>query len=152
MRELERQRDKLDALFKRVESLDKDPELQAHFARYLCVLVSGFLENALEEIFGTYAEKQAAPSVANYVKSQLGNIQNPKMERILQLSGAFNPTWRKELGDTIPPEVRDAVDSVVNTRNQIAHGEQTGISYVTMQAYYEQIKKLVELLRRQCAV
>ena len=48
--------------------------------------------------------------------------------------------------------MKAAVESVVNTRHQIAHGEQTGISYVTMQAYYVQIKKLVELLRRQCAV
>ena len=103
MKELERQRDKLDALFQRVESLDNDFELQAHFARYLCVLVSGFLENALEEIFGTYAEKQASPSVANYVKRQLRHSRkNPNMEQIVQISGAFNPTWRNELESIIP--------------------------------------------------
>lgn len=152
MSELERQRDKLDALFKRVKDLDHDPELQAHFARYLCVLVSGYLENALEEIFGAYAEQQASRPVANYVKRQLGNIHNPKMDRILDLSGAFNDTWREELETTISPEVKAAVNSVVNNRNQIAHGKQTGISYVTMRDHYQRINDLIKILRTQCGV
>ena len=34
-------------------------ELQAHWGRYLCVLVAGFLENAIGEIYSEYARRAA---------------------------------------------------------------------------------------------
>jgi hypothetical protein len=59
-------------------------ELQAHWARYLCVLAAGFIENALTEVYSTYARSSASPSVSNYVEATLGKIQNPKSSRFLQ--------------------------------------------------------------------
>ncbi|MCG8348560.1 MAG: MAE_28990/MAE_18760 family HEPN-like nuclease, partial [Chloroflexales bacterium] len=149
-RELQRQRDQLDNLFKKVSGLQGDLELQAHFARYLCILVSGFLENAIITIYSTYAHDKAAPNVANYVETQLGRSQNPNMERILQVSGAFNPQWRSDIENNLPGEVKDSVNSIVNTRNQIAHGESTGITYITIKNYYDNALKLIDFLRRQC--
>ena len=35
---------RLDALFDKVKALDSEPELISHWSRYLCVLVSGFIE------------------------------------------------------------------------------------------------------------
>jgi hypothetical protein len=44
-------------------------ELQAHWGRYLCVLVAGFLENAIGEIYSEYARRGASEPVAKYVAS-----------------------------------------------------------------------------------
>jgi hypothetical protein len=152
MRELQRQRDRLDNLFKKIDVLQGDPELQAHFARYLCILVSGFLENAIIAIYSTYARDKAVPYVANYVESQLGRSPNPNMDRFLQISGAFNPQWRNEIEDKVPLEVKDSINSIVYTRNQIAHGESAGITYITIKNYYSNALKLIDFLRQQCDV
>ncbi len=152
MKELQGQRDKLDNLFQQVRTLQGQPELQAHFARYLCILVSGFLENAIVAIYTTYARDKSVPFVANYVETQLGRLQNPNMERILQVTGSFNPLWRDEIKEHVPAEVKDSVNSIVSVRNKIAHGESTGITYITIKQYYDNVLKLIAFLRRQCDV
>ncbi len=85
-------KDRLDYLFSRVNEFSEDLELQSHWARYLCVRVSGFIETSIRSILSEYAKKTSAPSVANYVENRLNSFQSPNMERILQLLGAFNST------------------------------------------------------------
>lgn len=148
--ELNRQRTKLDGLFQKVSALSHDAEMQAHWARYLCVLVSGFLENAVREIFTRYAREKAMPYVANYVENQLDRFQNPNMQRIFEIAGAFNPQWREELQKKTAGELGDSVDSIVNLRHQIAHGGSAGLSFVIMQTYYKNAKKVVEIINEQC--
>jgi hypothetical protein len=52
---------RLDALFDKVEALDNDPELIAHWSRYLCVLVSGFIEASLRTILTDYVSARSSP-------------------------------------------------------------------------------------------
>ncbi len=159
---VERQKQRLDDLFQKVEDLfirsrdieDKDitdDELQSHLAKYLCVLVSGYIETSLRAIYSRYANEKTNPAVANYVSSRLRNFRNPNTERILQLARAFDPQWAKELEERIEQdELAQAIDSIVATRNGIAHGENVGISYVRIRGYYSKAVKLVDLIQNQC--
>lgn len=146
---LVQQRDRLDYLFKQVGSLP-DPFLQGHWARYLCVLVSGFLENSVRILYGEYARKKAEPFVANFVDKQLKSIQNPTMGKILDLTRSFNPIWEYNLKAATEGQYKDAVDSIVDNRNKIAHGEDVGIGYVTIQEYYKSAIKVIEIIEDQC--
>ncbi|NJO84422.1 MAG: hypothetical protein HC828_17690 [Blastochloris sp.] len=40
----------------------------------------------------------------------------------------------------------------MTNRNQIAHGDSTGMTYRTIKGYYDNALQLIEFLRRQCAV
>ncbi|NJK79247.1 MAG: hypothetical protein HC876_01605 [Chloroflexaceae bacterium] len=152
MRNLVSQRNRLDDLFRKVESLPVDAEIQAHWARYLCVLVSGFLENAVYSIYSEYARKQSAPFVASYVEKQLSGFQNPNLRKILDLSGAFNPMWRTQIETDISDELKDAVTSIVSNRHLIAHGKNTDITFIQVRNHYQNILKLIDFLRHQCNV
>jgi len=56
---------RLDAIFARARTLQHDPELLSDFARYLCILVSGYLEKSLAElVFRTRSESSGAKSAA----------------------------------------------------------------------------------------
>ena len=81
--EIERRENRLDSLFKRVGHVTEDPELQSHWTRYLCILVSGFLESSIRTMFASFAEKRAQTNVARFVTAQLSFLQNPKMGKIL---------------------------------------------------------------------
>lgn len=148
--EVVRYRDRLDYLFKQISAFSGDIELQAHWAKYLCILVSGFLESSVQSIFSEYAKSKAAPSVANYVENRLRGLQNTNMQRILDVTRSFNPDWADQLETATEGELRDAVNSIVANRNQIAHGVSIGLSYVRMKDYYDQAVKLVNLLDEVC--
>lgn len=148
--EVSRRRHRLESLFKRIKELEADPELMSHWARYLCVLTSGFLEVSVQVIYSHYAEDRAAPNVRNYVEAQLRTFHNPTMGKILELTRSFSPTWEDSLKEATEGEPRDAVDSIVANRHQIAHGESIGLSFVQMEKYFRGAVKVVDLLMAQC--
>ena len=143
-------RSRLDAVFARVKSLgSEDIQVQSDFARYLCVLVSGFVEAAVSELASEYCRRCSAPQVSNYAQSQLSKLQNVKTERLLQLLGSFDPTWRTELDTFMDGPRKDALDSVVNLRNKIAHGESVGITYTQILDYYSHIAQAIDFLEKK---
>ena len=149
-RELARRQQRLDSLFDKVGTLT-DLEVQAHWSRYLCVLVSGFIEVSIQEIYRQYARDRAGQNVANFVDGRLKDFRNPKMERILQTTRLFSVEWEQELRAFVEDgPLKDAIDSIVNNRNKIAHGDDVGITYVTVKQYYKNAVKVVEVIEEQC--
>jgi len=149
-REIVRYKQQLDDLFNQISSLPVDSEMQSHFAKYLCIRVSGFLEISIQSIYSEYAKNKAAPFVANYIEKQLSGFQNPNMEKILNVARAFNPKWADEIEELTEGEVKDSVDSIVATRHGIVHGRNVGITYTKIKEYYQNAVNLVELIENQC--
>lgn len=152
MRNIEavRYQQRLDHLFKKISAFPDDIELQSHWARYLCILVSGFIETSVQAIYSQYAREKAAPNIANYVTRRLERFTNPNMEDILTLSGMFNKEWRNQLENATEGELKAAVDSIVANRNLIAHGADVGISFGTIKSYYQSVVKVIGLIESNC--
>lgn len=141
---------RLDTLFKHVALMADNPELQSHWARYLCILVSGFIEVAVRALYSGYAKNKAAPFVVNYVERSLERLQNPNMEKILSIAVSFSPEWEAELRSATDGELKDAVDSVVANRNSISHGQDVGLTYVRVSDYYKRVVRVLDLVERHC--
>jgi len=146
--ELLRLTQRLDSAFGRAGKLGDDLELRADFARYLCVLVSGYLETAVVECAGSYVARKSAPPVAAYASRALDRFANPNAERLLQLIGSFSADWRVSVEEFLVDERKEAVDSVVALRNQIAHGESVGVTYVRIKAYYDAVREVVSFIAK----
>lgn len=140
----------LDHLFEYAKSLSGEPERQSDWSKYLCVLVSGFLEVSIREIYSVYAVTKASPLVANFVEDHLREFQNPKMDKIVVLTRRFSPKWADSLEKATLGELKDAVDTIVANRHKIVHGESVGISYVRISNYYKNVNKVLDLIRAQC--
>ena len=149
-REVVRYKMRLDSLFKKIETLSEDPELQSHWAKYLCVLVSGFLETSVRAIYGQYTQRKAASNIANYVISRLDGFQNPKMAKIINLTNSFNLEWGDSLREKTEGELKNAIDSICANRNLIAHGRDSGITYARINDWYQDAIEVVELIEKQC--
>lgn len=140
------ERDRIDELFQKVKTFPVDPEVSSHCAKYLCVIVNGFIENCLREIFRQYAEKRASSEIVNYVTSGLEwESHSPNFETILQIASRFDSNLREEF-EKVDPELKDSVNSVVNNRHQIAHGKSVSLSYARMEEYYKKIKDFVDIM------
>ena len=141
---------RLDRVFELVRQLPEDFETRAHWARYLCVLVSGFLERSLRALYGAFATSCAAPSVVRFVEQELKQFQNPSMGKILELARSFDPAWGDALEATTAGKLKDAVDSIVANRHNIAHGQYTGITLARIIEYYGSAVTVLELIDDQC--
>lgn len=148
--EVVRLRHKLDATFQRAAGIQGDLELAADFARYLCVLVSGFLEQSVREFVLEHARKRAAPTVQRYVESRLRRFTNANAQRLIELIGSFDADWRRDLEGYLVDERRAAVDSVIDLRNTISHGGHVGLTVGRVTDYYTQIKRVVEHIGGIC--
>lgn len=141
--EIARQKQRLDATFKRAANLGADAELLSDYSRYLCVLVSGFIEQAMIEIALEYVRTRSDSSILRHAERRLRGFTSAKTQRIVQLFGSFNADWQKDLELYLVDEYKDAVDSIVALRHSIAHGGQAGITMARVQDYYGRVKDVV---------
>jgi len=147
--EVNRLRNRLNAAFGRARSLGNvDAEIQSDYARYLCVLVSGFVETAVAELAIEHCTNRAHTSVSNYASSQLGRIQNLKAQKLLQVVASFEKKWSVDLSAFMDGARKDALDSVVDLRNKIAHGESVSLSLGTISQYFERIDEIVVYIEK----
>jgi hypothetical protein len=148
--EVERQRQRLDATFKRASSIGGDAELLSDFARYLCVLVSGFLEQAVIEVALEHVRTHSDASVHKHVEQHLRRFTTANPQRIIDLLGGFDSTWRTDLEKYLVDEYKDAVSSVVDLRQSISHGRSVGVTMARIQEYYARVKQVVEHIANLC--
>lgn len=127
---------RLESTLARAPLTTSDIEVQSDFAKYFCVLVSGFLENALIALVLDVAQKRSAPEIALFVERQLDHWTNPSCGKIVQLFGNFSSDWRIAIEEYLVDERKDAVNSLVALRHKIAHGESVGTSLAQVKSYY----------------
>ncbi len=148
--EVERQRQKLDATFKRASTIGGDAELLSDFARYLCVLVAGFLEQAVVELVLEHVRTHSGVSVQRHLEGRLRRFTNANTQRIRDILGSFDSDWRIDLERYLVDEYKDAVDSVVDLRHRISHGHSVDVTMARVKDYYDRVKDVVEHIGKLC--
>jgi len=140
---------RLDYAFKLIDNVS-DEETKSHLSRYLCVLVSGFIENSIKILLYEYANRNSSPKIVNYIQSKLNNIRNLNYERIKQILSSFSEEWFESFENKIEIDEKDALDSVIANKNNIAHGKSVGLTYVRIKDYYEKIVTIINNIDDAC--
>ena len=144
----------LDQVFAYADTVDaflNDEELLAHWAKYICILVSGFLEVALREILGQYVDAQCSdPNVANFVRKVLDGASNPNVDKLLRVTGQFSVEWKAQLRARLTEEQAAAMNNVITNRHAIAHGRDCDLTYARIKIDYTHVLAAVEHLESVC--
>jgi hypothetical protein len=146
---------KLDSLFEHMKVIStlNNAQIESQWATYLCIRVSGLLETSIQSIYTSYCENKAHPNIIKYVLSvfKARRSQNMKPETLLNLAGAFNEHWRIELESYLLEEGRkDAIESIVNLRNNAAHGGTQSTTYSYAKDYYKKVWEVIVFIDNQC--
>lgn len=151
--ELSRQWQRLKHLFNQAPAAcGSDAEMLSHWAQYLCVLVAGFLENAIREVYGDYARRNGSPALANFVSSALRRVKNPKSVTFVEVAGRFKRTWRDDLERFLAANGRkEAIDSIMTHRHLIAHGQRSEITLARLSGYCDRAVEVIDFIETQCA-
>ena len=80
--EVHRRRTRLQQLFKALDCAGVGTELTSHYARYLCMLVSGYAEQSVKELVRQYCRKRSSEAIQKYVGSQLKRMNSIDKEKI----------------------------------------------------------------------
>lgn len=144
--EVSRLRKRLDSTFARMPLPSTDVEVQADYAKYLCVLVSGFFENAIVALTLDFVGQRSSSEVSAFAEHQLRNWTNPNTEKVCTLLGSFSPDWRKQATDFLVDERKESINSLVALRHKIAHGESVGTSLSQVKAHYATILEVVKFI------
>jgi hypothetical protein len=142
---------KIDILFGKISSIS-DPKDQSEWSKYLCVLVSGFIEESVRVLLEQHCKACAALKIQNFVISKLGDLTNCKTNKINSVLCQFSPDWAREFMEGIgeksrvADEIKNSVDSVIANRHQIAHGKSVGMTYATISKHYKSVKIAIKVL------
>ncbi|NOT32993.1 MAG: hypothetical protein HOP12_02360 [Candidatus Eisenbacteria bacterium] len=151
--EVQRLQQRLDGTFARASGLigvAGELELLSDHARYLCVLVSGFFEQAVIELVLEHARRNAGKTIQRYVEARTRRLTNLNTQRLLDVVADFDPDWRRDLAAYVVDEKKAALDSIVALRNTISHGRPTSVTLNTVKKYYAQIKDVVGRVADLC--
>lgn len=128
-----------------------DLEMMSHWARYLCVRSAGFVENGVREIYGSFVENGAGAPVASFAAFHLRQVQNPNTHRILEIAGSFKSEWRADLEQFVDIDGRrEAIDSIMQNRHQIAHGAYSGVTVARVNEYFTKAVAVLERIETHC--
>ena len=142
---------RLAATFERANGAGGDAELLSDLARYLCVLVSGYLEQAVIELAMEHVRRRSDPSVQSFVDARLKSFTNANSTRLIDLLGSFSADWRNDMDKYLIDELKDAVNSVVSLRHAIAHGRHVGVTISRARDYFRRVDSVIKHIAELCA-
>jgi len=143
---LETQEKRLDELIELMDSIE-DEDVKSHFSKYLCIKVSGYLENVVKTLISTYIDGTCPRPIQSFIKNKIKNTTNLSTDKIAVFLENFEKTWASEFETKLSDKMSESLNSVVSNRNQIAHGGQDNITPRVIKGYYEDIKEVVKILQ-----
>lgn len=151
--ELRKQSEKIIKLIENAEAtFDEDDEMRSHIAKYVCILCSGFLENAVHSIYTEYVKKETvSPSIISFATITLNKIQNPNSEKFRAIAKSFKAEWEPVLSTFLQAEERStALNYIIRDRHKIAHGQDSDITLTRIKEYHNKTVEVVKYLENQC--
>ncbi|USB33932.1 HEPN domain-containing protein [Paenibacillus sp. YPG26] len=145
------QKQKIDNLFLLIRDIE-DEEIHAHWAKYLCVLISGFIENSLRISITEYVQDKSHPNISQYINTNIQRVTNLNTNKISNLLSSFNEEWKKTFITCTSEEERDAINTIVANRHIIAHGKDVGLTLTALKIHYEKVVSAVEKICFNCIV
>lgn len=113
---------RLNEAFERARDFDALGPLSVDLSRYLVVLVAGWMEQSAFELARARCRRDASGPVQSFSLAHLDRTRNARHEELLDLVGRFDKGWRDQLDSFITSDKKEAINSIIGLRNQVAHG------------------------------
>ncbi len=135
----------LDALFSTAEEI-RDEEIQAHFARYLCIKSSGLFENYIKSQIGDYVDSSCSNQASSFIRNKIKHFTNINSNKLSSFLSSFSCNWAEQFAERVTLQERSSLDAITSNRNNIAHGHNDSITFLNMKHHYENLKSVMDIL------
>lgn len=135
----------IDTLFATCDLIG-DEEIKSHFSKYLCVKVSGLLENYMKSQVGDYVDATCSQATAKYVKNKLRTFTNIDYKKLSSFLESFDSNWCSEFQRLVVDDMKSSLNGIISNRNNIAHGVNDSITPSVIKRHYENLKLIIGIL------
>ncbi|MFF4555375.1 HEPN domain-containing protein [Streptomyces sp. NPDC001422] len=133
----------LDSSYKRYREglLAVDIPLQEDLHKYMCIRLSGYLEQLMFEAISGYIASATGGASKSFAMSFFKKAPNLTPDALEKLVGRFGEPWETELSNFLDSEERrNSLGGLLAVRNKVAHGQ----SYRGGQLNVANYKRLVD--------
>lgn len=120
--------------------------------KYSVIKSCGTIEISFKTLIADYCSKRSKSQVKNFLNKKVReNSANPSYSRIIQILGDFDDTWVvnfKSQMRALPnySSVTSSIQSLVDARNDFAHGGNPTITFADIKTYFDESKIIIQTL------
>lgn len=132
-------------------NLPADPKLQSFLAIYLAVLASGVYEDVIETLFSSYAAKNGNPQIQNFFRETLNKtFRNPDSGKVKEFLNRVDTDWGAKFDGILRAGggTTSGMDSIVNNKNQIAHGGMSSATVADVEKFHAQALAVLDAVEQ----
>ena len=125
-------------------------EMEANWAKYICILVYGYMEWAIREILVQHVQSNASPNVVRHVERTWPRSRNMKSDVIVGILNGFDKQWGDSMSDWFAEDGarKQQINEIVSWRNDISHGNTANTGNVTMRSVKNKFELVQELVHK----
>ncbi|MET9488193.1 HEPN domain-containing protein [Nocardia sp. NPDC006630] len=130
----------LDATYERYQGslLDVPISVQQDLHLYMCIRLSGYLEQLLHQAICDYMSRSASGPAREFALSWFRKAPNLNPDALEKLIARFGEKWSSELSEFLDIENnRSSLGTLIRIRNDTAHGRSWGGSSLNVRSYKE---------------
>lgn len=138
----------IELLIKFYETTKVDEFTLSHISKFITVLTSGIYEDVIKNILVEYTDKEkVSREIRDYIYDQLKkSFRNPDFGNLTGLISKFSKKWENQIKIKVTEEQKESLNSIVNNKNLIAHGDNCTITFSNIKEYYYKSKEIIILL------
>ncbi|WP_438314541.1 HEPN domain-containing protein [Streptomyces sp. HUAS TT3] len=101
-----------------------DIPLQEDLHKYMCIRLSGYLEQLMFEAVCGYISSTTGGAARSFALSSFSKAPNLTPEALEKLVGRFGDAWKSDIIDFLDSqERRNSLGNLLAVRNKVAHGQ-----------------------------
>lgn len=132
---------------KRTDSFGLEIETHAHWAKYTCVLISGFIEQSVKEIVLEHASATSAPRMRKYIEGTWPSSKNMRCDAIREILDHLDIRWATSFDVWVGEnERKKEINEIIKWRNDVAHGKEANTNNITLGSVSNKFKIACELV------
>jgi len=119
---------------------------------YSLVKTCGTIEYVFKAIISDFFDKSKIKQIKYYIaKSIRESSANPRYSKICETLEKFDETWNNDFKANInilpdKNKLISSLNSLVNDRNEFAHGKNPTVSFSSICSYYQDAIKIINIL------
>lgn len=137
-----------------ITSLGSTSNIVPYLTKYGIIRASGALEISFKTIIVDYCSWRSKKQLKHYLSRKIRDgSMNPSYDNIAKLLSEFDADWNTQFKQNVKSHslgnrLKTSLNSLVNARNEFAHGGNPSITISDVKSYFADSKAIMEILDR----
>ena len=127
----------LETWWKTLDDDDESDAAQLISKNYLVVSAYGMVEGLLKERLIHYIENNCPPNFIDVVTKIVSTSYGWNYDKVKSVFKALNENWMTNLNSQMPEINKEAITTLKNNRDKIAHGSSSPVTFTDTKSYFE---------------